>query len=259
MRRGIPSNRRWVAGPRRWTPADAGASLLSWMRGDDPGAAINTTPEPHQYAAIPDRGTLGGQYAQATSANQPQVSTLWTPGPAPLFAGGDRLVHSSSASGWGILHIGSSAVRGGLVFRFNGAPATCHYFATFNGGGANTGFLLHAGSDGRARLTVGNGSGGLAAELLSTTGVLTGDTTHIITWERDETDLSLRVDGSEVATGAISSPSASSPQHTLVVGASNTGSVPLSGWVPEVVMFSGSTLPDFSLLESYLSRWSYAP
>lgn len=74
--------------PRAWTPADAGASLASWMRGDDAGAAINTTPTPHQYAAIPDRGALGGQYAQATSASQPQVSTLWAPGPAPLFDGG---------------------------------------------------------------------------------------------------------------------------------------------------------------------------
>jgi len=92
VRRGIPSNRRFVAGPGRWTPAAAGASLLSWMRGDDPGAAINTTPTPHQYAAIPGRGALGGVYEQATSADQPQVSEVWAPGPAPLFDGGRRLV-----------------------------------------------------------------------------------------------------------------------------------------------------------------------
>lgn len=240
-----------------WTPADAGASLLSWMRGDDPGASINTTPAPHQYAAIPDRGALGGQYAQATSANQPQASTLWTPGPAPLFDGGRRLVHSASAAAFAALSNGATNVRGGIVFRANGALTTAFYLNTFNTGAANTGFTLHGGSNGTARLTVGNGSGTLALEM-SAVG-LSADTTHIITWDKAGANVALRVDKAQIASGAIASPSSGSPQHTIVVGASNSGSVPAAGWIPEVVIFAGSNLPGLDVIEDYLSRWSYTP
>lgn len=240
-----------------WTPAAAGASLLSWMRGDDPGAAINTTPTPHQYAAIPDRGALGGQLEQATSGSQPQASTLWTPGPAPLFSGGRRLIHSVPAAALAALSDGTTDVRGGIVFRANGDVTTAHHLGTFNNSAANIGFLLHAGSDGTARLSAGNGSGAMALSLSAN--ALSGNTTHIVTWDKIGANVALRVDKVQVAGGTIASPVATAPQHTLTLGAANSGAVPTVGWIPEVVIFAGADLPGLDVIEDYLSRWSYTP
>lgn len=259
MRRGVPSNRRFVAGaaPVRWEPSDAGASLLSWMRGSDPGASINTTPDPDEYESIPDQGSVGGQFVAPDAGSRPQVSTLWTPGPAPLFSGGRRLIHSVSAAAFAALSDGTTDVRGGIVFRADGAVVTSFYLATFNGGTTNTGFTLHGGSNGTARLTVGNSSGTLALNL-SAAGLSAG-ARHILTWDKVGAVVSLRVDRVQVASGTISSPDAGAPQHTLTMGASASGSVPTVGWIPESLIFAGSDLPSLYDIESWLDANFYTP
>lgn len=256
MRRGVPSNRRFVAGPGRWTPSGK-AGLFLWSRGDDPGASINTTPDPDQYASIPDYGGVGRTLSQATSGNQPQVSTLWAPGSAPLFSGGRRFVHSSSAAGWGTLHIGSSNYVLGMVFHCVGALTFRQIFSTYNGGASNSGMRWTVYTNGSIEAQYGNGSAN--SSITSTAGAVVQDTTYVTTIVKTGAGVSLRLAGSQVASGTIASPSSSAPQNTLIVGADSNGNSPHIGAIPEIVMFSGSNLPAVETIESYLSRWKYVP
>src|SRR5690606_18128227 len=175
--------------------------------------AINTTPTPHQYAAIPDRGSLGGSFVQATSANQPQVSTVWTPGPAPLFSGGRRFVHSSPAAGWDVMHIGSSDYVLGMVFRCVGALSFRQLVSTYNGSASNSGMRWTVYANGRIEAQYGNGSAN--SSIASTAGAVAQDTTYVTTIVKTGDGVSLRLAGSQVASGTIASPSSSAPQNTL--------------------------------------------
>lgn len=263
MRRGIPSNRRWAAGPGRWTPAAAGASLASWMRGDDLGAAINTTPTPHQYAAIPDRGSLGGQYEQATSANQPHVSTLWTPGPAPLFDGGRRLEHSADPADWAVLHDGTSNYLLSFVAVLDMA-ATTTILGTFDSSVTSAiGFNIRVGSGGNMNFRWHNGSGTAALFLNTALGTVVSGVPFMISVSKVGTTVAVYKDGSLLANGTLSSPTTDPPNRTMIVGASSTGTEPIAGELPELVLFSaasGSGLPSrVQRVEPYLSRWSYTP
>ena len=264
MRRGIPSNRRWAAGPGRWTPAAAGASLASWMRGDDLGASINTTPTPHQYAAIPDRGALGGQYAQATSANQPQVSTLWAPGPAPLFSGnGSLATGTTDAEAWRCLHDSATDVDIYAAIEPLRVEAPHQVIlSTFGVSTATAGVTIRI-SDGALLLHVGNASGsswglsGSSAMAFSVGGL------HIVRFSKRGASVSASVVGrSEAVSGTIADPAdGTDPGHAgMSVGAFAGGSIqPLDGHFFELVVLVGTNLPSPADVTRYLSRWSYAP
>ena len=250
---------RMRAGSAPWTPADAGAALLSWMRGDDPGASINTTPTPHQYAAIPDRGSIGGSFAQATSGNQPQVSTAWAPSPAPLFPGPGRLAHSAAPASFAFLHDGLSAYLLSLVVRPTADGAVRHIAQTYTGVTSDVGLNLRLDTNNRLVVTFGNGTGSTALNILGGTGtVLTGNT-YTFTLSVNGTSVTAYQNGAVVGSGPLSSPSASAPAHTLGVGTHaaffDSGS-PI--WIPEIVLFKDAP-PDRSVVEEYLSRWSYTP
>lgn len=240
---------------RGWSPGDAGASLLSWMRGDDPGATINTAPTPHQYAAIPGRGALGGVYEQATSADQPQVSEVWSPGAAPLFAEARRMVHSGNASEWTFLHGGSTDFLIAGVFRLP-SLGNRRIFYTFNSSSSNVGAILGVTTAGALTYLVGNGSGSAhALSISSPNGTIQADSTHQWGVRRAGSTISLLVDGSEIASGTPASPSTDGPQLRLSVG-NATSSTDMH--LPEMVAFTG-ILPDAGDVLSYLSRWSYTP
>lgn len=258
MRRGIPSNRRWVAGDHRWSPADD-AALTSWMRGDDPLAALNTLPTPHQYAAIPDRGSLGGQYAQATSGSQPQLSEVWSPGPAPLFSGGRRLIHSAAPADWAFLHDGSSNYLLSFVAVL-GLAATTTILGTFDSSvGASIGWNIRVGSGGNINLRWHNGSGTAALFINTALGSVVGGVPFVLTVVKVGSAAEVYLDGSLVASGSLSSASTDPPDRTMIIGASSTGTEPIAGELPEIVMFAGPALPERSVVESYLSRWRYTP
>lgn len=233
------------------------------MRGDDLGASINTTPTPHQYAAIPGRGALGGQYAQATSASQPQVSALWTPGPAPLFDGGRRLVHSAGPADWTFLHDGTSNYLLSFVAVL-GAAATTTILGTFDSSVlSSVGFNIRVGSGGNMNFRWHNGSGTAALFLNTALGTVAPGVPFMISVSKVGTTAAVYKDGSLLANGTLTAPTTDPPNRTMVVGASSTGTEPIAGELPELVVFaapSGSGLPGrASRVETYLSRWSYSP
>lgn len=256
-RRGHAARRVIQGKSRIWTPANE-PSLFSWMRGDDPGAAINTTPDPHQYAAIPDRGSLGGAYEQSTSGSQPIVSEDWEPGPVPFFADGRRFQHSADVGNWSLLYDGTSDVDVHVLFlipSLSGTQTLIRNLTTFNA----TGVLLHVTSGGNLVFNVGNASGTAALELGTGNGAISAGTLHWGAIRKRSANVELLLDGSVADSGVITAPNNAAPNTALFLGATNIGNNPLIGFVPELTIFSGAPLPSFSLVETYLSRWSYTP
>ena len=244
-----------------WAPS-AEPSLLSWMRGDDPGAAINTTPTPHQYAAIPDRGSLGGSFVQATSANQPQVSTLLVPSPVPLFGGGTRLQHTAAASAWNVLHnpTGNALLAG--VFVCVGALTFRQIFSTYNGGTSSRGVRLYVTSAGALGAQFGNGAGDGSANtsIESAAGVVTEGALVVASLRKIGANVTLRAGLTQIATGSIANPATGDAQYSAAVGAANNGTLPHAGVIGECCVFSGAELPTDDQIETYLTaRWRLAP
>lgn len=246
--------------PRAWTPAAAGASLLSWVRGDDPGASISTTPTPHQYAAIPDRSALGGQYAQATSADQPQVSALWAPGPAPLYGDGRRLAHSVAASSFvGLQHDGLTEVLIGIRFRVDSSTGASR--ALYGTRITSRGFLFTVTDAGALSLAYHDGTAGQSVN--SASAAVANGTAYTLTVRKTTTRVTAWLGDTQVADAAFSiSASTDLPQNEPIIGASAAGGVSFPGTIPEVVVFAAASaddLPDRAQVLSYLSRWKYAP
>lgn len=258
MRRGVPSNRRFVAGPGRWTPSGK-SGLLSWMRGDDPGASINETPDPDQYAAIPDRGSLGGSFAQATSGDQPQVSTVWTPGPAPLFGGGRRLVHTANASEFvAIQHDGLTEVLIGIRFRVDSSTGASR--ALWGTRVTGRGFLFTVTDAGALSLVYHDGT--TVQSVNSSSGVVANGTAYSLTVRKTVTRATAWLGDTEVADAAFSiGASTDAPQNTAIVGASSAGGVAFPGAIPEIVVFAAANaadLPDRAQLRAHLDRRAFA-
>lgn len=248
-------------GRRSWTPADD-PSLLSWVRGDDPGASINTTPDPDQYAAIPDRGSLGGQYEQATSANQPALSTLLTPSPVPLFGGGTRLQHTAAASAWNAAHNPTGNVLLAGVFVCVGALTFRQIFSTYNGGTTSRGVRLYSTSAGAlgAQFGNGDGSGSANTSIESAAGIVTAGALVVASMRKIGADVTLRAGFTQIATGVIASPATGNAQYSATVGAADNGTLPHVGVIGECCVFSGANLPTDEQIETYLAnRWSLTP
>lgn len=229
------------------------------MRGDDPGASINTTPTPHQYAAIPDRGALGGQYAQATSANQPQVSEVWAPGPAPLYGSGRRLAHSVAASSFvGLQHDGLTEVLIGIRFRVDSSTGASR--ALYGTRITSRGFLFTVTDAGALSLTYHDGTTGQGVN--SSSGVVANGTAYSLTVRKTVTRATAWLGDTEVADAAFSiGASTDAPQNTAIIGASAAGGVSFPGTIPEVVVFaaaSAADLPDRAQLRAHLDRGAFA-
>lgn len=255
---GYVHGRLWAAAGAGWTPAK-GPNLFSWMRGDDPDASINTTPDPDQYAAIPDRGMPLESFAQATSGNQPQLSTDWTPSPVPLFTGGRRLQHSAAPSSW-VVHNGTeNLLLCGIATL--GLANAAQVVGTFSGSSlAAVGFNLRVGTGGNAVFRVHNGSGSTGLNIASSTGAITANVPFVFSIQILGTSASLYLGGSLIGTDTIPDPSENDPDHSLVIGSQVSGGDPMGGAVPELVAFRGQTLPDRARVENYLtSGWVYSP
>lgn len=253
---GYVHGRLWAAAGAGWTPAK-GPNLFSWMRGDDPDASINTTPDPDQYAAIPDRGMPLESFAQPTSGNQPQLSTDWTPSPVPFFADGRRF-SAGGAPDAKMLHDGTSDCDLYGIAVVSSLSATHTVFRTmssFNTSGA----LMHITSAGAIQVQCGNGSGDAALSMQTSAGAISAGAPFIWGYSKRGADVQLYLQGSVVGSGTISSPSSGDASGPFTLGATATGNNPLIGMIPEIIWFAGSSLPQRQVVENYLSRWSYTP
>lgn len=229
-------------------------SLLSWVRGDDSGATLNTGTTPHQYSAIPDRGSAGSSYTQATIGSQPQLSAAWSIA-APAFSGGRRFQHGAAASAFASLHNGTSFVLICLRFRMSAISAV-HTLIRSTTSYATSGILLQSNSAGTLIFDVAN-SGGTPALSISATSALSAGSVYTASILKQGAAVEVFLNGTSRGSGNISSPNAGSPGHSPVIGATTGGSNGLIGEVPEVVIFSATTLADLparTTVESYLSR-----
>lgn len=235
-------------------------TLYTWMLGSDPGASINTTPTPHQYAAIPDRGSVGGSFAQATSANQPQVSTVWTPSPAPLFGGGRFLAHSAPASAFTrVQHDGLTEVLFGLRFRLTALTGASRcLFATRSTG---LGLLVFVADNGTVTASFRNET--TTQNIMSASGAVALDTDYTLTGRKTNTGCTLWLGDTQIASDAFSiAPTVADPQFTLHVGASATAGISMTGFLPELLIFSAadaSALPSREVVRARLDQGIYTP
>jgi hypothetical protein len=193
-------------------------TLYAWGRGDDGDAGINTTPDPDQYESIPNRGTAGGVFEQATSANQPQVSDIFTL-PSPIFDGsGDRLVSSAAASAWTAFHDSTSDVTLTAVVRRNVNSVIETFFSTSQQGGSGSrGFSLRGHTNGRLQLIISNGSSTVYSQI-SGSNFFGATTIYVVQLVKSGTTVTVYIDGTSRLTGTMSGSSTSDAAHTLTVG-----------------------------------------
>lgn len=246
------------AGPR-WVPS-ASASLLSWVRGSDPDATIVTTPDPDEYGAIPDRGSVGGQVAVPSTEVRPQVSALWTPGPAPLYGSGRRLAHSAAASSFvGVQHDGATEVLIGIRFVVNSSTGASR--ALYGTRITGRGFLASVTDAGALGLAYHNGT--TIQVIDSASAAVANGTAYTLTIRKTTTRATAWLGDTQVADAPFSiSASTDTPQNVPVIGASSAGGVSFPGTIPEIAIFAASDaadLPDREQLRAYLSRLVYTP
>jgi hypothetical protein len=205
-------------------------TLYAWARGDDPEAGLNTTPDPDQYESIPNRGTAGGTFTQATSGNQPQVSTYYTL-PAPAFDGVSRRIPSSlAASEWALLHDGTSQLTITIKTR-RVATTLGAILSTGLGGAASRGIRLNSHTSGRIQFLVSSGSAVVYSQISGNNAFDPGE--HVVQIVKDGTSITVYVDGTSTLTGTMSASSTDDPAHTLAIGSAGGDTSPYEGIIAE--------------------------
>lgn len=247
MRRGPAARRLVPGGGLQLTPGwDSYASLVAWW--DSPFATVTPGTNADTITSCANRGSIGGAFAGATGPIRERSQG------AAHFSGAQRLM-CASASDWAFLSTGVGQYSAHGVFRYDATGANCVIAATFNLSTSQIGWGLFLNPSGVLTLRAGNGSGSAYALNQNILSVAVA-TEHVWSVVGDGADVEVFLSGSSVFAGTLSSPSASGPTHTLTIGNSNGGSLPLGGYFPEMLIFAGSNLPPRVAVEAYLAtRW----
>lgn len=236
------------------------SSIRFWGRGDDPAASINTTPDPDQYNSVPNAGTIGGSFAQATSANQPQYSVVYSGKAAPLFGSiaACRLPATSGAGSCDFMHSPTGVGTVTARFRLTSVAATYVLFGTYGGAPANRGFIMGTSGGGATIARFGNGSGSDSALIVSSGVTVAINTDYTMQVVKNATAVTVYLDGTSVASGTLTSASASASTNAPTWGGGADGGASTAGWVPEVVVHEAVLdATQLATMRNYVARWSY--
>lgn len=224
------------------------------------GTGAGATIEPgfleDYVASSPNTGSLGTAWTQTTASAQPMRDRETG---AAFFRGTRRLALSSlSLSDQRFIHDGTGDYLLTLRFRTTSLAANNDLFSTYDGNANTVGMQVRAASTGALVVRWGNGSGS-AALSLSVAAAITTNTDYTVSVRVVGTTVTVFLNGSEVASGTISSPNTGNSAHVAVVGNANNGATPVVGWLPELHVFggpAGTNLPDRAAAEGYLAeRW----
>lgn len=236
---------------------DLGVPLI-WYLGDDRGAITDYSGTPDYFTTFKNRGALGGTLDGA-STNRPEISTFYTGKIAPIFGNGgtyDNLLSSLSVGNFTFLHNAATNYTLTARVRTSSLAANQTILATFNSTLTNYGIYLYVTTAGALTLLMANGSGVAALNIASAGGVIVANTNHTIQITTSGTAATVYVDGTSVASGTITSPSATAASTTLYVG-SHAGAVPWIGLLPEIIIQLGAQdAVQRSLMSTYIGRWA---
>lgn len=233
---------------------------LVWMMGDDAGAITDLTGTPDLFETFYNRGSLGG-YLTAGGTTRPEISFFYSDGyeqglKCPEFKTGKVLGSTLNESNYKFLHDGYSSYTASIRFRTSSLAANQVLFTTWDTIASTVGVVAWIGSTGTANYWIGNGSGVNALSASSATSLISINTDYTMTIVKNVLNVTLYINGVQVASGTISSPSSSNPVYTLKLGSQNTA-IPLFGLLPEVIIQDGALSPNgINTMINYLSRWS---
>lgn len=202
----------------------------------------------------PSAGSIGGKLKQSTAIYQPWWNASAFSNKGSVRGVGDQLIDNNAASSW----INASNGEGfSFAMPFNSDSSAGMIWSTAGVNNALIGTTLYKRTSGVISIYVGNGSGiDYAIALLSATGVVADDTDCIVSGQiANGTDgVKLRINGVEVATGTLVSPSTSSPVLPMQLLAQTGVGFPLTGDLGDCI-FVNSVWSDADRdnTEAYLS------
>lgn len=214
-----------------------------------------------EFVNITDGGSIGGTL-DGVASRRPKVSTLNVgfDRSIPLFGGGDRFRHGADKSNFTRLHDGSGDATIAVRFFLPSAAGTGYQVILCTSGTSNTQIGISLFTDnisGTLRLHFMNGAG--KALTLATAAQLSA-CFHTVVITKSGNNVTMSLDGAARLSGALSSPSSSSPTHTLSIGANNNGAVPLTGNLCEAHMFDVAASRQQELdLFKYYDKWTGIP
>lgn len=247
---GLATRRADGGGGGAVAPPDA-ANMRAWMDSlDFDGSNNSTLTNGDSLAAVVNKGTLGGTFAQATGANRPTYTTGALNGrPAALFDGNDNIVSSLTAADWAFLSDGSPFTIYTLAKTTSADPNAFQVLlATATGASAARGLVY--GPDDRSGLSrndtqalaISNGSA-LVDNLAGTNNTAVSGVWNMLDAVRGVTTTSLYANGTQVATAVAGALVAGNPTAPLRFGAATNGTLPFAGLLATVVIYAGEHSP----------------
>lgn len=223
--------------------------LAAWLDTTAEGATVEPGFDADFLASVPNPGSLGSAFTQATPSLRPLREREKGAG---YFREWRHLVIGEAAD-WTDVHNGTTKTLITFVATLS-LSVTAHVMGTFSGTSNNSiGFNLRAGTAGNLVLRVNNGSGSAGVNIATGNGGISAGVPFYASILIDGTSVSLFVGGALVGTGTIPNPSSSAPDHTLTIGAQPNASAPIDGWFPEALIFQGSEIPDREKAEAFLA------
>jgi hypothetical protein len=252
---------------RFWTPASMTTAL--WLDAADSATLTLSGSAVTQWN---DKSGNGRNVAQGTAGVQPFVTAGALAGRQVVEFAGDYLTSSSAASTWAFLHNSfRSSVTAVVKFGTGSNPATFYGLvgtsATSSSAvGTSIYYSDESGNNDAMVDNVSRGVGGAFAVTATNGNSLTPNTALLVTVENDpviETAASrarLTVNGTaQTQTNAVTNgASSANPTYALQVGATGNNVGPLTGYIAELVITSGSISPENKQrLEGYLAhKWA---
>jgi hypothetical protein len=235
---------------------------LIWMIGDDRGAITDYVASPSRFETFRNRGAWGGSFEQVgADADRPEISTTYTGKIAPIFgnSGVDAMQLSLPAADLTALHDGTSKITLHVRFRTSDVTTAAQViFANFNSTVAQIGVQLWIDTGGALKYWVGNGSNSVhAVQLASSAGAIAINTNYLATIVKDGTAIALFIDGVQVDSDTLASPSSSAPSGALQLGSYAGAPQKMVGHIPELLVQQGAQdATQRAIVRTYLNRWS---
>jgi len=202
----------------------------------------------------PSAGSIGGKLEQANALYQPWWNSSAFSNKGSVHGDGDQFVDSNAAASWVNAHNGEGF---SFAMPFNSDSSAGMIWSTAAVNNLLIGTTLYKRTSEVISFYVSNGSGvDYAVALVSSAGVIADDTNHIISGQiANGTDgVKIRVNGVEVLTGTLDSPSASSPSLPMQLLAQSGVGFPLTGDLGDCIFVNSVwSDEDRDNTEAYLS------
>lgn len=228
-------------------------AILSWLNLD---GSESYEPGTDRIQSVPDAGSAGGEYAQATSGDRPE-GVQFDEGKALLTGhhgtAATRLASSAAAGEFTPLHDATADAVVAIVVRLVSFPSSTSQLLGTRSTGNDVGFALRVLDDGTLQAVIGDGAS--ATTIASSPGAVVLGQTHVILAGKRGDELTLRVDGAVVASGTITTPSNDPPVSSMVVGSRPDGGDPANMFATGPFVFAGGPLPFAAELGEYLSQF----